>query len=65
MSRPAAAVLTACLALVAAACGGSGGSSGGGTLSGASTDPLTSTSNADFYALMKGLASGATPATTA
>ncbi len=50
-------VLAACLALVAAACGGSGSGSGG-TLSGASTDPLTSTSNADFYALMKGLAVG-------
>ena len=56
----AAAALAACLALGAAACGGSGGSSGsgGGTLSGASTDPLTSTSNADFYALMTGLAVG-------
>ena len=52
----AAAALIAFIALGAAACGGSG--SGGGTLSGASTDPLTSTSNADFYALMKGLAVG-------
>ena len=50
-------VLAACLALVAAACGGSGSGSGG-TLSGAATDPLTSTSSADFYALMKGLAVG-------
>jgi hypothetical protein len=52
-----AAVLIACLALGVAACGGSSGSSGG-TLSGASTDPLTVTSDADFYALMKGLAVG-------
>lgn len=56
MPRPVAAVLAACLALLAAACGSSGSS--GGTLSGAATDPLTSTSNADFYALMKGLAVG-------
>ena len=56
----AAAALIAFLALAAAACGGSGGSSGsaGETLSGASTTPLTSTSNADFYALMNGLAVG-------
>jgi hypothetical protein len=54
----AAAVLIAFFALGAAACGGSSGGSSGGTLSGASTDPLTSTSNADFYALMNGLAVG-------
>jgi hypothetical protein len=54
----AAAVLICSLTLLAAACGGSGGSSSGGTLSGASTDALTSTSNADFYALMKDLAVG-------
>ena len=52
----AAAVLIAFLALGAAACGGSGGSKS--TLSGADTEPLTSTSGADFYALMKGLAVG-------
>ena len=54
----AAAVLIAFLALGAAACGSGSSGSSGGTLSGASTDPLTSTSNADFYALMKGLAVG-------
>jgi hypothetical protein len=56
----AAAALTLLLALGAAACGGSGdgSGSGGGTLSGAATDPLTSTSDADFYALMKRLAVG-------
>jgi len=57
----AAAALIAFLALAAAACGGSSGGSsgsGGGTLSGASTDPVTSTSKADFSALMKGLAVG-------
>jgi hypothetical protein len=57
----AAAALIAFLALAAAACGGSGDSSGSGagTLTGASTDPVTSTSNADFYALLKRVAVGA------
>ncbi|HEU5213315.1 MAG TPA: hypothetical protein VFU10_11140 [Gaiellaceae bacterium] len=52
----AAAVLIAFLGLGAAACGGSGESTS--TLSGADTEPLTSTSDADFSALMKGLAVG-------
>jgi hypothetical protein len=47
--------LAVCLVALAAACGGSS-SGGGGGLAGASTDPVTSTVNGDFYALMNGLA---------